>query len=187
MQSKRVIFRDDDVTPWTLTALKAVNQVQIDEGVPVTFGVIPARSFPLHGNGTSSSGIKESVPVTFGVTLPLAQESPNVTSNSSFNSPFAEYMRSLAVSGIRIVIKPNWVKKGYCSGRQFAKQPKPISAVPHARMPNPLATSRKSARIYKLSGQSRRAKRRCGEAVGSRQAQSRAAAAFALRFNVLAL
>jgi peptidoglycan/xylan/chitin deacetylase (PgdA/CDA1 family) len=50
-QVKRVIFRDDDVTPMTLSELKALNQVHIDEGVPVTLGVIPAQSFPALAQG----------------------------------------------------------------------------------------------------------------------------------------
>lgn len=108
VESQRVMFRDDDVTPWTLNALKAVNQVHTEAGVPVTLGVIPARSFsaqtqspPLQDSGsTRSSGIIERAPVTLDVTQPLALQSPNRTSNSSFNSPFAEYMRSLASSGL---------------------------------------------------------------------------------------
>ena len=39
---KYIAFRDDDVAPFTsLEPLEAVNQVHIDEGVPVTLGIIP--------------------------------------------------------------------------------------------------------------------------------------------------
>jgi len=44
---KYVAFRDDDVSPFTsLEPLKAVNQVHIDENIPVTLGIIP---HPLDG------------------------------------------------------------------------------------------------------------------------------------------
>lgn len=74
-QAKRVMFRSDDVTPMSLSALKAVNQVHIDEGVPVTLGVIPARSFPLQ-----------------------SQCNPSVANNSS--SEMIEYLRPLTSSGL---------------------------------------------------------------------------------------
>jgi peptidoglycan/xylan/chitin deacetylase (PgdA/CDA1 family) len=77
-QVKRVMFRDDDVTPGSLGALKAVNQVHIDEGVPVTLGVIPARSFPVHAQGECGY---------------------NVTSESS-SKTLVEYLQSLAPSGL---------------------------------------------------------------------------------------
>ena len=103
-QGKRIIFRDDDITPWGgLDALKAVNQVHIDEGVPVTLGVIPALSFPGHDNGTGSSDVNEGVPVTLGVIPALSfpgQASNSVTNTSLFNDSFSEYMRSLASSGL---------------------------------------------------------------------------------------
>jgi peptidoglycan/xylan/chitin deacetylase (PgdA/CDA1 family) len=67
-QTKRVMLRNDDITPWSLDALRAVNQVQIDEGVPVTLSVIPTSLFP----------------------------SQNATSDDLWNTPFAQYMRSLA-------------------------------------------------------------------------------------------
>ncbi len=73
--AKRVMFRDDDVTPMSLDALKAVNQVHIDEGVPVTLGVIPARSFPVQ------------------------TQCGNYVNNSS-SEMFVEYLRSLASSGL---------------------------------------------------------------------------------------
>jgi len=103
-QGKRIIFRDDDITPWGgLDALKAVNQVHSDEGVPVTLGVIPALCFPAQDNSTGSSQVNEGVPVTLGVIPALcfpAQQSNNVTKNSLFNNSFSEYMRSLASSGL---------------------------------------------------------------------------------------
>jgi len=40
--TKQVIFRDDDVAPTQqLNVLEAVNQVHIDENVPVTLAIIP--------------------------------------------------------------------------------------------------------------------------------------------------
>ena len=43
LQTKKYIaFRDDDVQPFKwLDALEAVNQVHIEENVPVTLGIIP--------------------------------------------------------------------------------------------------------------------------------------------------
>lgn len=78
VQAKLVMFRDDDVTAGSLSALKAVDQVHIDEGVPVTLGVIPARSFPVHAQGECGY---------------------NVTSESS-SKTFVEYLQSLAPSGL---------------------------------------------------------------------------------------
>jgi hypothetical protein len=46
--AKRVMFRDDDVSPSASRVLKEVNQVHIDEGVPVTRGIVPAWSFHRH-------------------------------------------------------------------------------------------------------------------------------------------
>jgi len=49
--SKYIAFRDDDVKPFTpLDTLKAVNQVHIDEGVPVTLGIIPHPREAQEGN-----------------------------------------------------------------------------------------------------------------------------------------
>ena len=46
---KYIAFRDDDVAPFTsLEPLEAVNQVHIDEGVPVTLGIIPQSQALLH-------------------------------------------------------------------------------------------------------------------------------------------
>jgi peptidoglycan/xylan/chitin deacetylase (PgdA/CDA1 family) len=48
---KYIAFRDDDVKPFTsLDALKAVNQVQIDENVPVTLAIIPHPNEAQEGN-----------------------------------------------------------------------------------------------------------------------------------------
>jgi len=48
---KYIAFRDDDVKPFVpLDALKAVNQVHIDENVPVTLGIIPHRNVSREGN-----------------------------------------------------------------------------------------------------------------------------------------
>jgi hypothetical protein len=39
---KYIAFRDDDVTPFSnVDTLQAVNQVHIDENIPVTLGIIP--------------------------------------------------------------------------------------------------------------------------------------------------
>jgi peptidoglycan/xylan/chitin deacetylase (PgdA/CDA1 family) len=89
-QAKRVMFRDDDVTPMSLDALKAVNQVHIDEGVPVTLGVIPARSFPAQAPLFYQKGYR--------VELNRSIVDKGGLINSSFNSSFAEYLRSLAPS-----------------------------------------------------------------------------------------
>jgi peptidoglycan/xylan/chitin deacetylase (PgdA/CDA1 family) len=49
--SKYIAFRDDDVKPFTpLDTLKAVNQVHIDENVPVTLGIIPHPREAQDGN-----------------------------------------------------------------------------------------------------------------------------------------
>ena len=95
---KRVIFRDDDVTPWSLDALKAVNQVHIDEGVPVTLGVIPAVSLPVQGQyklyvpTTSSSD-------TFGEYLRSLASSGQLELRAGSIESFVEYLRPLASSG----------------------------------------------------------------------------------------
>ncbi len=77
-QAKRVMFRDDDVTPGSLDVLKAVNQVHIDEGVPVTLGVIPAQSFPVNAQSQ------------------CAQKVPNKDSSATF----VTYLQSLSSSGL---------------------------------------------------------------------------------------
>ncbi len=78
-QAKRVMFRDDDVASLS-DALRAVNQVHIDEGVPVTLGVIPARSFP----------------------------SQNATDFDLWNSPFAQYMRTLESTTLFEIAQHGW-------------------------------------------------------------------------------
>jgi peptidoglycan/xylan/chitin deacetylase (PgdA/CDA1 family) len=48
---KHFIFRDDDISPFMrLDALKAVNQVHIDENVPVTLGIIAHPNLNVSGN-----------------------------------------------------------------------------------------------------------------------------------------
>lgn len=48
---KYIAFRDDDVAPFTpIDTLTAVNQVHIDENVPVTLGIIPHPSVAVTGN-----------------------------------------------------------------------------------------------------------------------------------------
>jgi peptidoglycan/xylan/chitin deacetylase (PgdA/CDA1 family) len=80
----RVMFRDDDVTPWSMDGLEAVNQVQIDEGVPVTLSVIPALSFP--GQSISNVSI-------------VSSSKTSVNSSDSFN----DYLRSRVSSGQSVV------------------------------------------------------------------------------------
>jgi hypothetical protein len=50
---KHVIFRDDDIAPFSssLDTLKAVDQVHIDKNVPVTLGVIPHPNPTLFASG----------------------------------------------------------------------------------------------------------------------------------------
>jgi peptidoglycan/xylan/chitin deacetylase (PgdA/CDA1 family) len=48
---KYIIFRDDDIAPWNkVDTLKLVNQVHIDENVPVTLGIVPHPSLVKQGN-----------------------------------------------------------------------------------------------------------------------------------------
>jgi len=48
---KYIAFRDDDVEPFVgVDTLKAVDQVHIDENVPVTLGIIPDPYLPVTGN-----------------------------------------------------------------------------------------------------------------------------------------
>ncbi len=49
---KKVIFRDDDIEPWSpyLNTLKAVNKVHIDKNVPVTLAIIPHPYTTIYGN-----------------------------------------------------------------------------------------------------------------------------------------
>jgi hypothetical protein len=89
-QYKRVMFRDDDVTadsPSNTNILKAVNQVHVDEGVPVTLGVIP---YPSLANGSQSNSSNpfatEEGAIPFGV-IPYPSLANGSQSNSS--NPFA--------------------------------------------------------------------------------------------------
>jgi len=48
---KYIAFRDDDVTPFSnVDTLQAVNQVHIDENIPVTLGIIPHPNLKATGN-----------------------------------------------------------------------------------------------------------------------------------------
>ena len=51
-QKKHVIFRDDDIEPFSsnLGTLEAVNQVHIDKNVPVTLAIIPHPDTAKYGN-----------------------------------------------------------------------------------------------------------------------------------------
>jgi peptidoglycan/xylan/chitin deacetylase (PgdA/CDA1 family) len=91
--TKQVIFRDDDVEPtrW-MNVLEAVNQVHIDENVPVTLAIIPhayvgtdAQLFP------DDQSILEPIP--------LGPSSPNASVNMLREDPaFLDYMRSIATN-----------------------------------------------------------------------------------------
>jgi peptidoglycan/xylan/chitin deacetylase (PgdA/CDA1 family) len=72
------MFRDDDVTPMALNDLKAVNQVHIDEGVPVTLGLIPAQSFPSLAQGQCS----------------------HIVVSEETSATFVAYLRSLTSNGL---------------------------------------------------------------------------------------
>jgi hypothetical protein len=52
---KYVVFRDDDISPRSLNTLHAINQVHIDENVPVTLAVIPHPN----ANGTGNELLTE--------------------------------------------------------------------------------------------------------------------------------
>ena len=86
----RVMFRDDDVTPLSMAGLEAVNQVQIDEGVPVTLSVIPALSFPAQSQSISNVSI-------------VTSSETSVNSSDSFN----DYLRSLVSTGQSVVPTEN--------------------------------------------------------------------------------
>ncbi len=89
---KYVIFRDDDVAPWWCSGdtLQAVNQVHIDENVPVTLAIVPDP----HAIGTDSQVFQ----------LPEGQPTPNVVAisgaspaNELLQDPaFLAYMRSIS-------------------------------------------------------------------------------------------
>jgi peptidoglycan/xylan/chitin deacetylase (PgdA/CDA1 family) len=89
---KYVIFRDDDVAPWWCNGdtLQAVNQVHIEENVPVTLAITPdphaigpdSQVFPLPNSQ-----------LTLGVS-PILGTSPD---NELFQDPaFLTYMRSIS-------------------------------------------------------------------------------------------
>ncbi|MGB9211640.1 MAG: DUF2334 domain-containing protein, partial [Halobacteriota archaeon] len=86
----RVMFRDDDVTPLSMGGLEAVNQVHVDEGVPVTLSVIPALSFPAQSQSISNVSI-------------VTSSEMSVNSSDSFN----EYLRSLVSTGQSVVPTEN--------------------------------------------------------------------------------
>ncbi len=85
-KQKYVIFRDDDVGMGNETnALKAVNQIHVDEGVPVTLGIVP-HPYPQLDTRVSSD-----VPDPWIV----LQADSGVSNQLSHNSAFFEYMRSI--------------------------------------------------------------------------------------------
>ena len=109
-QYKCVIFRDDDVTANSgFSTLKAVNQIQIDEGVPVTLGVIPLPSLTSYIESNSSNPLAiesnssnplayEEGPVPFGV-IPLASLA-NTSQGDAGITAFVAYLRSLASNNL---------------------------------------------------------------------------------------
>jgi hypothetical protein len=87
--TKQVIFRDDDVAPtgW-INILEAVNQVHIDENVPVTLAIIPHPSAQ-----TDVQLFMHDQPASFGPSLPdaTANELPQMHA-------FFDYMRLIATN-----------------------------------------------------------------------------------------
>ena len=90
--TKQVIFRDDDVEPTRqLNVLEAVNQVHIDENVPVTLAIIPHPS--AQGNDAQQFPDDQSTPSP----IPLSPSSVNATGNELLQEPsFFDYMSSIA-------------------------------------------------------------------------------------------
>lgn len=87
--TKQVIFRDDDVAPtrW-INVLEAVNQVHIDENVPVTLAIIPHPAAQ-----TDVQLFPQDRPILFGPSF------PNATANELFQMHlFLDYMRSIATN-----------------------------------------------------------------------------------------
>jgi peptidoglycan/xylan/chitin deacetylase (PgdA/CDA1 family) len=87
---KYVIFRDDDVAPWWYhgDALQAVNQVHIEENVPVTLAIVPDP----HAGTDSQAFSPPNSSLTPGVT-PILGTSPG---NELLQDPaFLTYMRSI--------------------------------------------------------------------------------------------
>ena len=92
--TKQVIFRDDDVEPtrW-LDVLEAVNQVHIDENVPVTLAIIPHPYVP----GSDAQLFPNDQPMPSPISL--GPSSPNGTVNELLQNPaFLDYMRSIATN-----------------------------------------------------------------------------------------
>ena len=89
---KYVIFRDDDVAPRPpidTETLQAVNQVHIDENVPVTLAII---SHPA-AQGSDTQLFPDDQPISFG------PSSPNASVNELLQEPaFYDYMRSIATN-----------------------------------------------------------------------------------------
>jgi len=87
--TKQIIFRDDDEAPTQLLGvLEAVNQVQIDENVPVTLAIIPHP-----GPQNDAQLFPDGQPVLFGPSFPGAQV------NELLEEPsFLDYMRSIATN-----------------------------------------------------------------------------------------
>jgi len=114
------MFRDDDVTANSgFSTLKAVNQIHIDEGVPVTLGVIPLPSLASYIESNSSNPLAiesnssnplaiesnssnplayEEGPVPFGV-IPLASLA-NTSQGDAGITAFVAYLRSLASNNL---------------------------------------------------------------------------------------
>ena len=86
--TKQVIFRDDDVAPTQrLNVLEAVNQVHIDENVPVTLAIIP---YPTANASDAQLFPDDQL-------IPLGQSSLNGPSNALRQDPsFLDYMSSIA-------------------------------------------------------------------------------------------
>ena len=89
---KYVIFRDDDVAPKPaieVETLQAVNQVHIDENVPVTLAIIPHPA----AQGGDGQLFPDNQSSTFG------PSSPNASVNELLQEPvFVDYMRSIATN-----------------------------------------------------------------------------------------
>jgi peptidoglycan/xylan/chitin deacetylase (PgdA/CDA1 family) len=89
---KYVIFRDDDVAPKPerdIETLEAVNQVHIDENVPVTLAIIPHPA----AQGSDAQLFPDDQPVLFGPSF------PNAAVNELRQEPaFYDYMRSIATN-----------------------------------------------------------------------------------------
>ena len=91
---KYVIFRDDDVAPKPareIETLEAVNQVHIDENVPVTLAIIPHPA----AQGSDAQLFPDATPVLFGPNFP----GTNTLANELLQEPaFYNYMRSIATN-----------------------------------------------------------------------------------------